>query len=188
KLKLKSFLKNTIDHHNTIYAGDHEIGHIKRIIQAFENYLKRESKIKKMYKHNFKSAKSRKEFEMKQILDLLKGKIKYKFIRDKNKTLIKMAKLYRKRNLDNQKKLAYQGMISVGFRDFLIDKLINNNNNKSKSFQKSPEKVKTYIREYHTKEKKFPNTIILYQEFINYKSFELRGFLNRMRREFNHKL
>ena len=186
KLKLKSFLKNRMDHHNTIYAGEYEIKHIKRIIQGFENYLKRESQIKKMYKHEFKSTKSRKEFEMKQILDLLKGKIKYKFIKDNNKTLIKMAELYKKVNYYNQKKLAYQGMISVGFRDFLIDKIIDKKN--SKSFKKSPEKVKTYIREYYTKEKTFPNTIILYQEFINYKSFELRGFLNRMRRDFNHKL
>ena len=138
-----------------------------------------------MYKYDFKSTKSRKKFEMKQILDLLKGNIKYKFIKDNNKTLIKMAELYKKQNY-NQKKLAYQGMISLGFRDFLIYRLINKKN--GKSYKKSPEKVKNYIREYHSKEKTCPNTIILYQEFINYKSFELRGFLNRMRRNLNQEL
>lgn len=182
KLKLKSFLKNPMDHHNTIYAREYEIKHIKRIIQEFENYLKRESQIKKIYKYDFKSTKSRKKFERKQILDLLKGKIKYKFIKDNNKTLIKMAELYKKQNY-NQKKLAYQGMLSLGFRDFLIDRLINKKNDKS--YKKSPEMVKDYILEYHSKENSCPNTIILYQKFINYKSFELRGFLNRMRRNLN---
>jgi hypothetical protein len=91
-------------------------------------------------------------------------------------------------------RISYQGYLSVSFRDFLIDqpelksfiKETMDKNGISPDNEDKSRKVYDFIDKFYNQNGRGPTSLELYQKFLNFKSYELRGKINTVRRNHPH--
>ena len=179
-------------HHGTIAAKDYEFSNIENIMKEYnisvQNKLLINSineKIKKM------PPETRKALENEKIISVLSGDLKVENILSTNKIFNNFIKQFKKINPKGN--IHYQGVISVQFRDFLIEnpelKHYIDDYLKNKRLyangDKKHQKVYQFIDSFYQEHDRYPNTLELYQTFLNFKSYELRGKLNYFNKKYN---
>ena len=176
-------------HHGTIWAKDQEFKNIVKIVQKYDNEQQRKIAInKQIHEITNRPIEIRQNLERNQIIDILCGKIKYHDIKATNKILEEYKKFFENKN--PKSKAIYQNFITRDFRDFLIEVpelksqiieklkqegLYSENNNKHQF-------VYDYIGKFYKENGRIPNTIELYQKFLNFRSYMLRGKLRELRK------
>ena len=93
------------------------------------------------------------------------------------------------KELHPKSNIEYQGVLCVNLRDFLISQpdlkpIINKCLKENDLFGKGEEKhqiVYDYIDAFYGENNRGPSSLELYQTFLNFKSHELRGKINRVR-------
>ena len=98
------------------------------------------------------------------------------------------------KDLNPNSNLEYQGVLGVTFRDFLISQpdlksQINNCLREKGLYGKGEIKhqiVYDFFDTFYNENKRGPNTFELYQTFLNFKSHELRGKINIIRKNYPH--
>ena len=130
----------------------------------------------------------RKRLENEQILSVLQGNININTITSSNSNLQRYITEF-KRNFPKSQ-IEYQGILSVSFRDFLIEQpelkpIIDNMMKKQRLYGKDDEKhekVYDFIDDFYNDNGRTPNSLELYQKFLNFKGYELRGKINYSRK------
>lgn len=177
-------------HHGTIMAKNYEFDNVDRIIQQFEK-IKQE---RKRFEHRNQDIKKqpqelRKRLENEQILSTLQGNIKIDQITSSNSILQRYSTEF-KRNFPKSQ-IEYQGILSVSFRDFLIEQpelkpIINNMMKKQGLYGENEvkhRKVYDFIDDFYNDKGRTPNSLELYQKFLNFKGYELRGKIYHSRKK-----
>jgi len=193
KLKLDERKDMRRKHHGTLWAKDYEFSKVDNIIQEF-NRIKRKEKVVELNNQEIEklSGKKRELVEYNQILDVLRGSKKIRNIISINTVFAKHINQFKEHFPNN--KIEYQGVLSVSFRDFLISqpdlKPFINNHLKDKGLYVKGEKkhqiIYDFIDTFYNENKRGPNTLELYRTFLNFKSYELRGKMNIIRKNYPH--
>ena len=138
-----------------------------------------------------KSPEKRNFLENQQILEVLRGNTNINDILKTNSNLNTYIDDFN--NLNPKNKIEYQGILSVKFRDFLIEqpeiKSQINELMKENGLYKGENntgQVYDYKDDFYEKHGRGPSTLELYQKFLNYKSYELRGKINIIRSHHPH--
>jgi hypothetical protein len=189
--KLKLDHKNVMRsiHHGTIWAKNQKFQYLNEIFEDYVNEGKRKKEIDKEIQSMYqKPLKIQSELEIEQIFKLLRGDLRFNDIISTNKILKVYCDNFKKFNPNSL--FEYQGIITVDFRDFLVDE----QSIKSKILKKMKKDglydesknrthfVYNYIGRFIRERKKEPSTLHLYQKFLNFKTYELRGILDRVRK------
>ena len=188
KLKLDRRKDMRQMHHGTLRAEDYEFGKLDDIVKKFKNMKKQEELNKKLSQEiENMSPKKREILENIQILDVLRGNKGVREVLPMNSVLTKIVtqfkELYPKSNIE------YQGVLGVNFRDFLISQpdfksAINKHlkdNDLNCEGEEMHQVVYDYIDTFYDENNRGPSSLELYQTFLNFKSHELRGKMNRVR-------
>jgi len=93
------------------------------------------------------------------------------------------------KKLNPRSKIEYQGVLSVTFRDFIISQpdfkpIINKYLKENGLYSEGEGRhqvVYDFIDTFYSENNRGPSSIELYQTFLNFKSPELRGKINRVR-------
>ncbi len=189
KLKLDERKDMRREHHGTIWAKDYEFENVDRIIQLFE---KKEKERKRFELSNQEIKKQPQELRMKlenkQILSALQGNTNVNEITSSNSNLQRYITEFNRNFPKSQ--IEYQGILSASFRDFLIEQpelkpIIENRMKKRGLFGEDGakhRKVYDFIDDFYNENGRTPNSLELYQNFLNFKSHELRGKMNHSRK------
>lgn len=178
KLKLDERENMRQMHHGTMYARDYEFKDVDNIIQNYEAKKVDNNIIDQInQKINEKPLEIRKNLENEQIIAVLRGNLKVKNIESTNLNFQNYIENFKESQVNSR--IHYQDTLSVPFRDYLIDqpelKTI------IEEFQKEGDKhqeVYNFIEDFYEQHKRAPNTLELYQQFLNFKAHEVRGKIN----------
>jgi len=174
-------------------AEDYEFNKLDVIVKKFKNSKKQEG-LNKNLRQNIEKMPSneRKILESTQIFDVLRGNRGLREVLPMNSVLTKYVtefkELHPKSNID------YQGVLSVSFRDFLISQpdfkpAINKHlkdNDLHNEGEERHQVVYDYIDTFYNENNRGPSSLELYQTFLNFKSYELRGKMTRVREKKPH--
>jgi len=193
KLKLDERKDMRQKHHGTLWAKDYEFSKVDNIVQDFNRMKTKEKEVEQKNQEIKKlSGKKRELVEYNQILDVLKGSKKIRDISSINTVFAKHVNQFKKLSPNN--KIEYQGFLSVSFRDFLISqpdlKPFINDHLKDKGLYAKGERkhqiIYDFFDSFYYENKRGPNTLELYRTFLNFKSHELRGKMNIIRKNYPH--
>ena len=114
-------------------------------------------------------------FEMAKILEILKG---FENIRAHIQYNSKLQVHVKKFKDENSGRIQYQGLLSVGFRDFLIEqpeiKRLIEEDMKGKNYfstdESKHEKFYDFMEKFYIRNGRVPTTSELYNTFLNFKS------------------
>ena len=188
KLKLDRRIDMRRMHHGTLRAEDYEFGKLDDIVKKFKNIKKQEELNKKLSQEiESMSPKKRKILEKTQILDVLRGNKGVREVLPMNSVLTKIVTQFKE--LHPKSNVEYQGVLSVNLRDFLISQpdlkpIINKclkENGLHGTGEEKHQIVYDYIVAFYIENNRGPSSLELYQTFLNFKSHELRGKINRVR-------
>ena len=188
KLKLDRRKDMRQMHHGTLWAEDYEFGKLDDIVKDFKNMKKQEELNKKISQGiESMSPKKREIIENTQILDVLRGNREVRDILQMNSVFTKYVNQFKE--LHPKSNIEYQGVLSVSFRDFMISQpdlkpIINQYLKENDLYGKGEEKHQifyNYIDAFYEENNRGPSSLELYQTFLNFKSHELRGKINRVR-------
>jgi hypothetical protein len=188
KLKLDRRKDMRRMHHGTLWADDYEFGKLDDIVKDFKNIKKQEELNKKISQEIENMSPMKREIiENTQILDVLRGNREVKEILPMNSVFTKYINQFKK--LHPKSNIEYQGVLSVSFRDFMISQpdfkpVINKYLKENDLGGKGKEKHQifyNYIDTFYEENNRGPSSLELYQTFLNFKSHELRGKINRVR-------
>ncbi len=188
KLKLDRRKDMRQMHHGTLWAEDYEFGKLDDIVKKFKNMKKQEELNKKLSQEiESMSPMKREILENTQILDVLRGNKEVREVLPMNSVFTKYVNQFKK--LHPKSNIEYQGVLSVNLRDFLISQpdlkpTINKYLKGNGLYGRGEEKhhiVYDYIDTFYDENNRGPSSLELYQTFLNFKSHELRGKINRVR-------
>lgn len=141
--------------------------------------------------HSIIQCKRKREIiENQQILDVLRGNMRVDDILSTNFAINNYVTKFKE--LNPRSNLDYQGVLGVSFRDFLISQpdlksQINNCLKEQGLYGKGEIKhqiVYDFFDTFYNENNRGPNTLELYQTFLNFKSHELRGKINVIRKNY----
>ena len=181
KLKLDKRYDARFIHHGTNWAEEFEFSNAKKIIDDYKDEKISRLNIKRLYNKILNNPLSQKiQFEKSMILSILKGTENIREHIQFNSELQKYIKNFRDKN---KGRIDYQGVLSVGFRDFLIEQpeikfFIEKEMEGIEYYstgEDKHEKFYNYIENFFAINKRSPTTLELYNTFLNFKSYELRS-------------
>jgi len=193
KLKLDERKDMRRMHHGTIWAKNYELNKVDSIIQEYEATKRKKIKIDIINREIEEMSKEKRgKIEKQQVLDVLKGNLKVEDILSTNSTFANYSDKFKKSHPKSN--LEYQGVLSVAFRDFLISqpdlkRQINNYLKKKGFYGRGEAKHQIFyefIDTFYRDNRRGPNTLELYHNFLNFKSYELRGKINTIREKYPH--
>ncbi len=176
-------------HHGTLYAKNYEFSNIENIVEEFNTLKQNRKRLNRINEIAKKQPQeTKKKMEKEQIISILEGDLKVKDLISINKQLTNHINQFKELNPNGR--IHYQGVLSVQLRDFLIEKpdlkkyIITHLKDKGLYTDENTrhQKVYDFSEKYYQKYGRAPSTLEFYQTFLNFKSYELRGKMNHMRK------